>query len=93
ITLRHTGANDGVGVRVWSAEQNARHRRRMQAPIDSGTVRAIAVADDLTEAYQADNDLVELIRRVRASKLTNIGRFFSGVVLTRMQFVMKPSDD
>lgn len=93
ITLRHTGANDGVGVRVWSAEQNARHRRRMQAPIDSGTVRAIAIADDLTEAYQADDALVELIRRVRASKLTNIGRFFSGVVLTRMQFVLKQSED
>jgi hypothetical protein len=93
ITLRHTGANDGVGVRVWSAEQNARHRRRMQAPIDSGTVRAIAIADDLTEAYQADTAFVELIRRVRASKLTNIGRFFSGGVLTRMQFAMKPSDD
>ncbi|MHB8449092.1 MAG: hypothetical protein ACYDAQ_01265 [Mycobacteriales bacterium] len=93
ITLRHTGANDGVGVRVWSAEQNARHRRRMKAPIDSGTVRSIAIADELTEAYQADTELVDLIKKVRAERLTNVGRFFSGVTLTRMQFVMKQVSD
>lgn len=86
ITLRHTGANNGVGVRTWSAEQNARHRRRMRAPIDSGTRRAIAIADELTEAFQGDTDLVDLIKKVRTDKLTNIGRFFSGVTLTRMQF-------
>lgn len=90
ITLRHTGANEGVGVRVWSAEQNARHRQRMKAPIDSGTVRSIAFADELTEAYQADDTLTDLIKKVRTDKLTNIGRFFSGVTMTRMQFVMKP---
>ncbi len=89
ITLRHTGANDGVGVRVWSAEQNARHRQRMKAPIDSGTVRSIVIADELTEAYQADTALVDVIKKVRTEKLTNIGRFFSGVTLTRMQLVMK----
>lgn len=94
ITLRHTGANDGVGVRVWSPEQNARHRRRMKAPIDSGTMRSIAVADELTEAYQADPELVGLIKRVRAEKLTNIGRLFSGATLTRMQLqVRQVSDD
>ncbi|WP_147252176.1 hypothetical protein [Blastococcus sp. TF02-09] len=89
ITLRHTGANDGVGVRVWSAEQNARHRQRMRAPIDSGTARSIAIADELTEAYQADLDLVDRIKRVRVEKLTNIGRLFSGVMLARMQFTMR----
>lgn len=93
LTLRHTGANDGVGVRVWSAEQTARHRKRMKAPVDSGTLRSIAIADELTEAYQADAALVELIKRVRTDKLTNIGRFFSGVTLTRMQFVMKQVTD
>ncbi len=93
ITLRHTGANDGVGVRVWSAEQNARHRSRMKAPIDSGTVRSIAFADELTEAYQADTELVALIKKVRSERLTNIGRFFSGVTLTRMQFVMRQGPD
>ncbi len=89
LTLRHTGANDGVGVRVWSAEQTARHRKRMKAPVDSGTVRSIAIADELTEAYQADTTLVDAINKVRTEKLTNIGRFFSAVTLTRMQFVMK----
>lgn len=93
ITLRHTGANDGVGVRGWSAEQNARHRKRMKAPIDSGTVRSIAIADELTEAYQTDTELVELIKKVRFEKLTNIGRFFSGVTLTRMQFQMRRIGD
>lgn len=93
ITLRHTGANDGIGVRVWSAEQNARHRQRMRAPIDSGTARSMAIADELTEAYQADLDLVDQIKRVRADKLTNIGRLFSGVMLTRMQFSMRQLND
>ena len=93
ITLRHTGANDGVGVRVWSAEQNARHRQRMKAPVDTGTVRSIAIADELTEAYQVDDALVDLIKKVRAEKLTNIGRFFSGVTLTRMQLMMKQVSD
>lgn len=93
LTLRHTGANEGVGVRGWSAEQNARHRRRMRAPIDSGTLRSIAIADELTEAYQADLELVALIKKVRNDRLTNIGRFFSGVTLTRMQFVLKQVAD
>lgn len=89
ITLRHTGANDGVGVRGWSSGQSARHRQRMRAPIDSGTLRSIAIADELTEAYQSDVELTDLIKKVRTEKLTNIGRLFSGVTLTRMQFVMK----
>jgi hypothetical protein len=93
ITLRHTGANNGVGVRTWSAEQNARHRARMRAPIDSGTRRSIAIADELTEAYQADTELVGLIKKVRTDKLTNIGRFFSGVTLTRMQFDFRQISD
>lgn len=89
ITLRHTGANNGVGVREWSAEQNARHRRRMRAPIDSGTSRAIAIADELTEAYQTDTELVDLISKVRTDKLTNIGRLFSNDVLTRLQLDLR----
>lgn len=89
LTLRHTGANDGVGVRVWSAEQTARHRQRMRAPVDSGTLRSIAIADEITEAYQADESLIADIRKVRSEKLTNIGRLFSGVTLTRMQFELR----
>ncbi len=93
LTLRHTGANDGVGVRVWSAEQTARHRKRVNAPVDSGTIRSIAIADELTEAYQSDTDLVGLIKKVRSEKLTNIGRLFSGVTLTRLQLTLRASDD
>lgn len=93
ITLRHTGANKGVGVRTWNTEESARHRRRMKAPVDSGTGRSIAIADELTEAYQADTNLVDLIAKVRSAKLTNIGRFFSGVTLTRMQFALRPAPE
>lgn len=89
LTLRHTGANNGVGVKEWSAEQNARHRKRMKAPVDSGTSRAIAIADELTEAYQTDTNLVALIAKVRAAKLTNIGRFFSSDVLGRLQLDLR----
>ncbi|MFW6775952.1 hypothetical protein ACOACO_16830 [Nocardioides sp. CPCC 205120] len=93
LTLRHTGANDGVGVRTWSAQQTALHRKRMKAPVDSGTVRSIAIADELTEAYQGDTELIALINTVRANKLTNIGRMFTGVTLSRMQFLMKQATD
>jgi len=93
LTLRHTGANDGVGVRTWSAQQTALHRKRMKAPVDSGTLRSIAIADELTEAYHEDTEFVALINRVRASKLTNIGRLFTGVTLTRMQLLMKQAGD
>ncbi|WP_404352663.1 hypothetical protein LG324_06855 [Phycicoccus jejuensis] len=93
LTLRHTGANEGVGVRTWSTQQTALHRKRMKAPIDSGTLRSIAIADELTEAYHQDTELVALINTVRASKLTNIGRMFTGVTLSRMQFVMKQAAD
>lgn len=95
LKFRHTGANDGVGVRVWSSEQVARHRRRMRAPIDSGTLRSIIIADELTEAYQADLELVDIIKRVRADRLTNIGRLFSPDVLARMQLQVRqaPGDD
>ena len=93
LTLRHTGANEGVGVRTWSTQQTALHRKRMKAPIDSGTLRSIAIADELTEAYHQDAELVALINTVRASKLTNIGRMFTGVTLSRMQFVMKQATD
>lgn len=86
ITLRHTGANNGVGVRVWSSEQSARHRQRMKKPIEAGTARSITIADELTEAYQLDDSLTALIAKVRAEKLTNIGRLFATDVMIRLQF-------
>lgn len=89
IMLRHTGANDGIGTKRWSAEQTATHRRRMKAPVDSGTLRSLAIADELTEAFQIDADLVATIQRVRTTKLTNIGRLFSADVMTRLHFDLK----
>ncbi len=82
IVLRHTGENGGVGVKRWSAQQVATHRRRANKTVDSGTIRSITIADDLEEAYATDQELVNLVRRVRREKLTNIGRLFSNDVLT-----------
>ena len=65
----------------------------MKASVDSGTLRSLAIAEELTEAYQADDDLVDCIKRVRARKLTNIGRFFASDVLTRMQFEIRQVSD
>ena len=92
IVLRHTGENNGVGVKRWSAGQTATHRRRANKSIDSGTLRSITIADELEEAYAADEEIIDLIRQVRRGKLTNIGRFFSPDVLAALHFVLKVDD-
>lgn len=92
IVLRHTGDNDGVGIRRWSASQIAAHRRRANRPVDSGTLRGIAMADELEEAYAADAEIVRLVRKAREEKLTSIGRFFSPDVLTALYFTLKVDD-
>lgn len=92
IVLRHTGENNGVGVKRWSAGQTATHRRRANKTIDSGTARSIIIADDLEEAYAADEEIVDLIRQVRRGKLTNIGRFFSPDVLGILHFTINNDD-
>lgn len=86
IVLRHTGENNGVGIKRWSASQTATHRRRANKTIDSGTLRSIAIADELEEAYVTDQAMLDLVRRVRREKLTNIGRFFSPDVLVTLRF-------
>ena len=93
LVLRHTGQNRGVGVRPWSAEQVATHRRRARATVDSGTARSITIADELEEAYARDLDLVTAIRRVRAAKLTNIGRFFSSELMDRIHFTVRDTSE
>lgn len=92
IVLRHTGDNNGVGIKRWSAGQTATHRRRANATVDSGTVRSITISDDLEEAYAIDSELLELIRIVRRGKLTNIGRFFSPDVLTALSLSLDDDD-
>jgi len=88
IVLRHTGENNGVGIKRWSASQTATHRRRANKSIDSGTQRSIVIADQLEEAYATDEQIVTLVRRLRREKFTNIGRFFSADVLDRLQFTL-----
>lgn len=92
IVLRHTGENNGVGIKRWSAGQTATHRRRANKSIDSGTLRSIIIADELEEAYAADEEIVNLVRQVRRGKLTNIGRFFSPDVLATLHFALKEED-
>ena len=58
IVLRHTGENNGVGIKRWSASQTATHRRRANKSIDSGTLRSIVIADQLEEAYATDEQIV-----------------------------------
>lgn len=89
LVLRHTGENRGVGVRRWNAEQTATHRQRAKATVDSGTTRSLVIADELEEAYARDPEMVATVRRVRGSKLTNIGRFFAGEVMTRLHLSIK----
>lgn len=89
IMLRHTGANDGIGTKRWNTEETARHRARRNATIDAGTLRSITIADELTEAYQVDEDMVAVIQGVRNSRLTNIGRLFSPDVLTRVRLEIR----
>lgn len=89
LVLRHTGENGGVGVRRWNSQQVATHRKRANAVVDSGTARSMVIADELEEAYAQDADLMTAIRRIRATKLTNIGRFFSGEVMTRLHLSVK----
>ncbi|MEV1146602.1 hypothetical protein, partial [Micromonospora sp. NPDC049799] len=92
IVLRHTGENGGRGIKRWSAAQTATHRRRANKSVDSGTLRSIAIADELEEAYAADQDLADLIRKTRREKLTNIGRFFSNDVLTALHLTIRAED-
>jgi hypothetical protein len=88
IVLRHTGENNGTGVKRWSAAQTATHRRRANRAIDSGTFRSMVIADDLEEAYTADDEIVGLVRQIRRGKLTNIGRFFSSDVMSILHFTL-----
>ncbi|MEU0552045.1 hypothetical protein [Micromonospora sp. NPDC005979] len=93
IVLRHTGENNGRGIKRWSAAQSATHRRRNNKSVDSGTIRSMAMADELVEAYSTDPDLVDLVVKTRNSKLTNIGRFFSPDVLDRLHFSLRADGD
>ncbi|WKU03141.1 hypothetical protein [Micromonospora sp. HUAS LYJ1] len=86
IVLRHTGENNGRGVKRWSAGQSATHRRRNNKSVDSGTARAMAIVDELREAYATDTEMIEMIGQASRDKLTNIGRFFSPDVLDRLHF-------
>lgn len=60
IVLRHTGANDGVGVRRWNAAQTAEHRRRANVSVDSGTTRSMCIAAELEETYALDSTRTSL---------------------------------
>jgi hypothetical protein len=89
IVLRHTGANNGVGVKRWNTAQAATHRRRANRSVESGTNRSLIIANELEEAYISEPVLLDLIRRVRREKLTNIGRLFSSDVLVKLSLTIQ----
>ena len=70
IVLRHTGSQDGVGVVGWSPEMQVRF-----SGIYSGQRgQAIRVTDALRDAYPNDQELHDLIRQLRTTNLTTLGR-------------------
>jgi hypothetical protein len=73
IVLRHTGSRDGVGVVGWSPEMQVRFSQNYSGQRG----RALRLTDALKEAYADDPELLELIRQVRTTKLTTLGRLAS----------------
>ncbi|MEO3869544.1 hypothetical protein ABGB18_11995 [Nonomuraea sp. B12E4] len=92
IVLRHTGLNNGVGVKAWGASQIATHRRRNNKTIEAGTARSIMIANEMEEIYSTDDEILRLVQNVKREKLTNIGRFFSSDVLTALHLTIETDD-
>lgn len=70
IELRHTGSRGGVGVVGWSTEMQVRF-----SGIYSGQRgRAMRLTDALRDAYPDDQELHDLIRLLRTTNLTTLGR-------------------
>ncbi|MGI5285800.1 hypothetical protein ACQEVF_21010 [Nonomuraea polychroma] len=92
IVLRHTGLNNGVGVKPWGASQIATHRRRNNKTVEAGTARSIMIANEVEEIYSTDDEILRLVQNVRREKLTNIGRFFSSDVLTALHLTVETDD-
>jgi hypothetical protein len=70
VELRHTGSREGVGVVGWSAEMQVRFSENYGGQRG----RAIRLTDALRDAYPDDQELHDLIRVLRTTNLTTLGR-------------------
>jgi hypothetical protein len=70
IELRHTGSREGVGVVGWNPEMQVRFSQNFSGQRG----RAIRLTDALRDAYKDDSEMHDLIRKVRTTKLTTLGR-------------------
>ena len=70
LRLRHTGENNGAGVVPWSAEQQHRFAGRAGTDVHAG----ITFADAVQAAYGRDEQIAEDLAKVRAEKITTLGR-------------------
>jgi hypothetical protein len=70
IELRHTGSREGVGVVGWNPEMQVRFTQNFSGQRG----RAIRLTDALRDAYKDDPEMHDLIRKVRTTKLTTLGR-------------------
>lgn len=70
IELRHTGENEGVGVREWAAWQANNFRRKRGSHADRATI----FCDAMDSTYPYDEVLLSDVETVRRTKLTTLGR-------------------
>jgi hypothetical protein len=70
VVLRHTGSQDGVGVVGWSSEMQVRYSQNYSGQRG----QAIRLTDALRDAYPNDQELHDLIGKVRTTNLTTLGR-------------------
>lgn len=76
IVLRHTGANDGVGVAGWDSQQNNRYAARHNPR--GKTTNQDRFQAMLEESYPDDQDLLQSLARVRRLQNTTLGRLLLG---------------
>jgi hypothetical protein len=73
IELRHNGNQQGAGIVGWSPEMQVRFTQNFSGQRG----RALRLTDALQEAYENDAELLALIQKVLAAKVTTLGRLVS----------------
>jgi hypothetical protein len=83
LEMRHTGENDGAGLKPWSSLESTRfkERRSNRAYIHTALLRWAE------QHYQSDDTMLELVNQVRDKKLTTLRRFLVKDVRLRLGLV------
>ncbi len=76
INLRHTGENEGIGVKGWNVAAQARFTERSQGRIGIDT----AFLKWVETAYPDNEALLEAVKAIRAKQLTTLKRLLFGAV-------------